>query len=405
MIYDICIIGAGVSGMAAAITASNGKNSILLIDKNNKPGKKMYATGNGKCNISNEKTDYFSHYNSAFEDYAEFMEKSIGSAPCKAVIEFMSSIGVLTENKNGYIYPASRQASAVVWAMTDAIRQLKVELKLETEVKDVRKEDKFYIDTDKGTYYARKVIIACGGKSYSKLGGSESGYVLAKNLGHRIVPLRPALCGMFTRENTKSIAGVRTICRADISIEDKNISENGEVQFTEYGISGIVIFNLSSKAGKLIEKNREAEIRLDVLPDISEAVFEKLVNLSQARSIQGMLNGLINDKLALYLIERLGHNPKKQVSSISANELHKIYCCMKKMCFTVYRLKDYESAQVTSGGVSLSEINPGTFMSKLVKDLYIVGEVTDIDGICGGYNISYSILSGVKAGKMCNDKN
>lgn len=404
MVYDLCIVGAGVSGIAAAITASKSNSRILLLEKNSKIGKKIYATGNGRCNITNTSFDYSKHYNSTADNYVEFLKKAIGSKPYEDVKEYISSLGIVTEDVNGYIYPSSRQASAVVWAMSDALKN-KVNLALETQVNNIKKDDIFKIYTNKDTYFAKKVILACGGKSYLRLGGSDLGYRLAQNLGHSIITPRPTLCGMLTKEKTKSISGVRAICDVEITVDGKKSIQSGEVQFTDYGISGIVIFNLASKIGKAVNKNKTVDVFVDFMPAADDITLELLVKNNYNRTVLGMLNGIINDKLAAYIIEMSGCNPKDTVQSLNKNQLDMLFDSVRRLKFVVCGLRDFDNAQVTAGGVDINEINPLTFMSKHVKDLYIVGEVTDIDGICGGYNISYAVLSGIKAGKMCNDKN
>ena len=406
MLYDVCVIGGGMSGMTSAIATSVNGSKTLLIEKNSKLGKKIYATGNGKCNLTNKNIDINSHFNSGCPNYTEFLDVVLGDNACNEVIDFMSFLGVLTYDVNGYVYPVSNQASSVVWALTDKLRNCCVETLLNTEVKEIHKlGNAFHIVTDKETYFAKKLIIACGGNSYSKLGGTRSGYILSQMFNHNIIPIRPSLCGVKTKKNISELAGIRTRCKASIKYNDNEITETGELQFTDYGISGIMIFNLSSKIGDMLNKGTKASVKLDFLYDIPDERIEKLIESNAERTILALFNGLINDKLATYIIKANNINPKEHINHIDKSIIYRIIDELKNYNLDIISLMDYDNAQVTAGGVDISEIDPKTFVSLKTKDLYIVGETLDIDGICGGYNITFAILSGMKAGWSCNDKN
>lgn len=405
--FDLCVIGGGMSGMTAAITAARCGSKVIVIEKNNKLGKKIYATGNGKCNVGNLSIDYETHYNSFSESYGYFLEKSCGMNPTEELVKFLNSIGVVTTDNRGYIYPNSMQASSVVWAMIDELKRLNVEIMLGSIVTDIKDKTDFYVvDSSKGMINTKKIILACGGNSYSKLGGSMSGYELSRKIGHNITTLRPSLCGLITYEDTVDITGVRIRSEASLVWDDKiKFKEEGELQFTDYGLSGIMIFNISSKAGYALQKNKPVKVIVDFIPHIHKKDFDGIIYTNKYRTVSGMLNSFINDKLALYILDKEKIYPKTMISSMTRNTLMDLLGKLKEYTFNIKETKDYDNAQLTAGGVDINEIMPETLMSKLQDRIYFAGEMLDIDGLCGGYNITFAVLSGIRAGNSSYDKN
>lgn len=400
LMYDLCIIGGGAAGMAAAIAAAKNNKKVILIEKNNKLGKKLYATGNGRCNITNTYFDLDKVYNSSYEDKNAFLEAAIGKNANHNVEAFFHEIGVRTRNLGNYIYPYSLQASSVVWAMIDCLEKYGVKTLLKAEITDITPSDAaFTVIGENQRIMAKNVILANGGKSYSSLGGSSSGYALAKKLGHTLTNIRPALCALGTASADTELAGVRVSCNADLYINDAYIkSEAGELQFTDYGISGIMIFNLSSLCGSALAKNYKVQIKLDFCPDFTKEELMEHFHISSERSILGCLNGILNDKLSLSILRSLNISPKQPASAISMSGLHDIISMIKQANYDIDELMDYDKAQVCAGGVPLSEIIPCSCESKLCRGLYIVGELLDVDGLCGGYNLTFAIKTGLTAG-------
>ena len=405
--FDLCVVGGGMSGMTAAITAARLGSKVLLIEKNNKLGKKIYATGNGKCNLGNTYIDYSCHYNSTDDNYIDFLLDSCGDMPTKDLTDFFASCGIYITEKNGYLYPNSMQASAVVWAMIDELKRLNVDIWLDACVENIhKKDDIFEVKTRDTIVKSKKLILSCGGNSYSKLGGSMVGYDIAKGLGHDIIPLRPSLCGLITKEDISSLAGVRVHSKASLICDaSETHSEEGELQFTEYGLSGIMIFNLSSKVGKILKQGKSISVVTDLIPNISENDFYSIIQSNSNRTVLGMLNSIINDKLAGYILKLSNISPKDKISSLDKKALYDILCDLKKFNLDIVDIKDYDNAQLTAGGVDISKVSSKTLMSKIVDGLYITGEMLDIDGLCGGYNIAFAVLSGIKAGYCSYDKN
>lgn len=407
--YEVCIVGGGVAGLSAAIRLAEVCTDVILIEKNTKLGKKIYATGNGKCNITNTNMELSIRYNSSYDRYETFIRTVMGDTPCDSVRAFMNSIGIATVDKGGYIYPYSLQASAVAWAMIDKVKKSNINIKTGIECLEINKNDNgFELVTDAGVFLAKKVIIACGGKSYPSLGGSEKGYKLAAALGDNIIPVRPALCGVITDNIPKELSGVRLPAVASLYNEEGIMlaAEKGELQITDYGLSGIMIFNLSSLAGCELMKNKKTCISLNFIFDLSDKNLRVIYENSLERTITGFLNGFLNDKLATYILKRLNIDGKTMVSEIDNKDMDNIIKLLSDLRFEIKDIKSFEQAQVCAGGVDLSDINPDKCESKNTDKLYYAGEIMDVDGVCGGYNITYAILSGIKAGEACiYDKN
>lgn len=408
--YDVCIVGGGVAGLSAAITiaASDSDKDIIIIEKNKKPAKKLYATGNGRCNITNTDMNIRERYHSSDSGYDVFIKAVMGDNPYESVLSFVHSLGITTYNRDGYIYPASRQASAVAWAMLDMLKCLDVTVWCGTECTGITKRDGYFvISAGDHCIQAERVILACGGRSYASLGGSRSGYKLAWSLGENIISQRPALCGLVLDNTQNTLAGVRVA--ADISLIDETHTiikrEKGELQYTDYGLSGIAVFNLSSIVGDMLTKNIRPIISINFLShtDIADIVtlFENLRAKNNTRTILGFLNGFVNDRIAASVLQQLGIDNKLSIAYIDRKRLNSIISSLTDMCYEVKDLNGYEQAQVTAGGVDIAGINPASMESLSTRGLYIAGELLDIDGCCGGYNITFAILSGVRAGEAC----
>lgn len=404
--YDVCVIGGGAAGISAAVAAARKGADVIILEKNNKLAKKMYATGNGRCNLSNTYMKPDKVYFSESESVREFTTNVLGADSLCELTDFMKSIGIITYDKNGYIYPVSNQASSVVWAMTDELKRLGVHIKLKSEIQSVHIENsKAVVKINNEIIEAASLIIATGGKSYPSLGGSDRGYNIVKELGIGMTDLRPALCPFVVEdEDFNEVAGVRANATACLYIckgsEEITIAkESGELQFTDYGLSGIMIFNLSSRAGKLLTDGKRVMVKLDFMPQYESEQIQNHIKKIADRTISGALNGLINDKLGSFILKRQSINAKALVRELTDSQIKLISDEIKGLKVNIKALKDYEQAQVTAGGIELSEIDAGTMRVKSMVNVYAAGEVLDIDGICGGYNLTFAILSGKKAGE------
>lgn len=396
--YDICVIGGGPAGMTAAITAARRGYRVCICEKNKKMGRKLYATGNGRCNLANEDISN-SKFHSDYIDKDAFLNSCMSEKPNQSLFDFLHSIGIKEHVINGYYYPKSLQASSVVWAFLDALRDCAVDLYDDFEVKEIARlePDSFVIIGNHGNIRCKRVILSCGGKSYQSLGGSDSGYHLARQLNLKMVPVRPALCGCVTAENMESLKGVRIGC--SVRLDGTKEAQNGELQFTDYGLSGIMMFNLSSLVGRMLYDQQQVCVYFDFLTDINKDEFCCLADNCSHRTVYAYLNSYLPDKLALYILSELGIGRKDGITSTSVEMLEALYDSCRNWPFHIVSLNGFDPAQVTAGGIDLAGIVSDTMESKFNSGVYVVGEMLDIDGNCGGYNLTFAILSGLKAGE------
>lgn len=396
----VFVIGSGASGLTAAIKAS--KNfDVTVFEKNEKLGKKILLTGNGKCNYWNENQS-LEMYNSN-GDY----KKIINQVNLVKAHAFLDSIGIVPFIKNGYYYPNSNQAISVLNALVDEAKTCGVNF-IHEEVTDIKKENnKFIIITNKSSYESDYVILATGGKAAPKTGSDGFGYKVAKSFGHNIIKPLPALVGLEVEENIKEIAGVRCLAKVSLLIDNEVIKEEiGELQINDYGFSGIPILQLSSKAVKALDENKKVYLSFNLLFNIQEDVlglrsFIKVQNRHlHNKNISQILDQLFNYKLSNYLLKISKIDSLSKVEDLSNDELDLLCHNILNLSFKVVKDHGFDNAQTTSGGVSLDEINLDTLESNKVSGLYFCGEILDVDGSCGGYNLSFAWITGLIAGEL-----
>ena len=394
---DIVIIGGGASGLIAAITASkNKKNKVTLIEKNQTLGKKILATGNGKCNYYNSNQE-LSHYNSTNNN---LLEEIITKENTKSVEEFFSNLGIIPKIKNGYYYPFSNQATTIKNALVKEVEK-NTKVLLETSVENIKKENnKFQIKTNNGVLECDKVIIATGSKASPKTGSTGDGYKFLKDLNHTIIKPLPALVQLKTKGNfLKDWTGIRTDVEVSLHINNKLIkSDQGEIQLTNYGVSGICIFNLSRFVPIALNNNEKVEIKINFLPftNMPEVLLE---SISNNKSVNDILEGILNNKLVQVILNKSSINKDKKYNQLSSKENEVLIENLTNFTLEVIGTNSYEECQVCSGGIPLTEINTKTMESKIIKNLHIVGELLDVDGDCGGYNLTFAWITGLLAGK------
>ena len=396
----VFVIGSGASGLTAAIKAS--KNfDVTVFEKNEKLGKKILLTGNGKCNYWNENQS-LEMYNSN-GDY----KKIINQVNLVKAHAFLDSIGIVPFIKNGYYYPNSNQAISVLNALVDEAKTCGVNF-IHEEVTDIKKEDnKFIIITNKSSYESDYVILATGGKAAPKTGSDGFGYKVAKSFGHNIIKPLPALVGLEVEENIKEIAGVRCLAKVSLLIDNEVIKEEiGELQINDYGFSGIPILQLSSKAVKALDENKKVYLSFNLLFNIQEDVLglRSFIKVQSRhlhnKNISQILDQLFNYKLSNYLLKISKIDSLSKVEDLSNDELDLLCHNILNLSFKVVKDHGFDNAQTTSGGVSLDEINLETLESNKVSGLYFCGEILDVDGSCGGYNLSFAWITGLIAGEL-----
>lgn len=393
----VVIIGGGASGITSAITARRKGYDVVVLEKNSSLLKKLKITGNGHCNYYNEDQD-LCHYHS---DNNELISMIINGANLEKVSLFFDSIGIIPRIKNGYYYPFSNQAISVCSSLILEAQKLGVVLDTDVEVQEVKKSNKFQVITTNGVYEADKVIVSTGGMSYRKTGSDGFGYRELKRLGHNINLLLPGLTPLIISNPKKEWKGIRTDVSLSLLENNKLVrKESGEIQLTEDGISGICTMQLSSYISKGLYLGKDERIKINFLPFIDEdSFFAFMDNRSRKmknRTVMELLEGVLNYKLISVIL-------KKEQNLIwdecSNKEREFIKKNLLSYMVEVVDTKSFDYSQVTLGGVSLSEVNLETMESKKVKDLYITGELLDIAGDCGGYNLTIAWITGLIAGE------
>lgn len=406
MKYDVIIIGGGASGMTAAITAAQRGCSVLVLERMDKLGKKILATGNGRCNLTNSYLDE-ECYRGEKPGFPYAMLEVFGAAE---TLDFFQSMGMLTTDVGGYYYPASMQASTVVDTMESKIKSLGIDVKTGIEVEKIQKiRDLFYVKSSKEQYQSRNVILAAGGTAQEKLGSNGSGYALAKGLGHTVTDIFPALVALESGEKFfKQLAGVRNVCGLSVYVNGQKAAvQEGEVQFTKYGISGIPVFQVSRYAIDALRRKKKVEVVLNLMPEqiTLKEMMEYFQKVGSYKTAEEFLQGFLNKKLAFTVLNRLNIRPEISVKKISQKDMRQIRTMIQKFTVPVSGYKGFDMAQVTAGGVSVREVMEGTLESKIHRGLYFAGELLDVDGTCGGYNLQWAFTSGYIAGNQIKAEN
>lgn len=399
----VLIIGGGASGLMAAIMAAREGAEVTILEHMDRVGKKILSTGNGRCNMTNLSLRP-EHYRSSQK---QFPMKVLDRFSVWDTLNFFDGIGIVTRNRNGYIYPNSDQAASVLDALRFETEHLGIRTVLSCRISKVykKKQGQFGVETDQGTFMGESLILATGSKAAPVSGSDGSGYKLAASFGHTIIKPLPALVQLRCKGAFfKQLAGVR--CEAVIRLvsDTKTLAaDEGEVQLTDYGISGIPTFQVSRYAACALDAGREVNAVLDFFP--SRSIEDTRTMLKQRREVLGyrpageFLNGVLNKKLSAVLLKQAGIRPEISCGQLKNSQLDDLTMQLKQFEVPVTATNSFEQAQVCCGGVDTREIRPDTMESKLIKGLYLVGELTDVDGICGGYNLQWAWSTGAVAGR------
>jgi len=415
-VYDVAVVGAGASGTVAAITAARAGARVILLEHMDQPAKKILSTGNGRCNYTNADWDTGSY----FCGRPGFVQGILSRFPYDATIAFFEGLGIRPVQKNGScIYPESGQASSVRSVLLSETERLGIPLVTSLGIRGIKKDGgMFVISAKTGMYYSRTCILATGGKAAKNTGSDGSGYLYAQGFGHRIKKPLPALVALAADyKKWRLPSGVRVPCAASLFIQkgkaekggrdcfDKRAArECGELQVTDYGISGIVIFQLSGLASRALDGGRRVCVSLDFKPDEpSERLFSYLggrffSDYLRDRSVCGALTGFLPDRLAAALTVRAGLPEHLRASACTERDIHRLCRVIKDCRIEITGTKGFDHAQVTSGGLDVSELDAETLESSLVPGLYFCGEILDVDAKCGGYNLQWAWSSGAVAG-------
>ena len=395
----IGIIGAGAAGMAAALAASEATDhKIYLLERQARVGRKLAATGNGRCNLSNIHASSGGYHG----DDPSFSKYAIGQFGPEETLAWFRDLGLFTVTEpSGKVYPYSDQANSVVDVLRFALNKPNIELIPDFEVLRLRREGTgFLLESKDRKLLCDKVIVACGGLAGTKLGGTMAGYKLLRSLGHKCTRLRPALVQVKTGwSGVSALKGVRANCHAAITVNGiLHRQSTGEIQFTEFGLSGPVIYEISRDA---CQGSGEWECVLDFLPEIDEATLKQELFRRRNTGLlaEDLLTGILHNRLGRVLVQNGGITLRRTVSELQNRELEDVAALVKHFVVSLTEPLGMDSAQVTAGGIVTDEFDPATMESRLVPGLYACGEVLDVDGDCGGYNLQWAWSSGRLAGK------
>lgn len=399
----IAIIGGGASGMAAALAAAEAPgNRVVLLERQARLGRKLQATGNGRCNLSNLHAGQEGYHG----DTPGFSRFALTQFPPERTLEWFGALGLYAvAEESGRVYPYSDQANSVVDVLRFALEKPNIRLELGCEVEKIRKTAKgFRLEWADGALDCDRLIVACGGLAGTKLGGSMSGYKLLRSLGHRCTRLRPNLVQVKTAwGGVAALKGVRANCRAEILHEGALVrAGGGELQFTECGLSGPVMFELSRD---VCQERGSWVCRLDFLPDMPERILLAALTRRTGTALPAseLFTGILHNRLGRVLTQAAGIPLSAPISSLSEAQLVEAARLAKGLEAPLTEPLGMDSAQVTAGGIVTAEFNEETMESKLCPGLFACGEVLDVDGDCGGYNLQWAWssgrLAGINAGK------
>lgn len=400
--YDGVIIGAGASGLVAAITAKQSGKDILLIDRMDRVGKKILVTGNGRCNLSNECISS-EDYNTEARKLIDLSYKKIKKDD---IINFFRTLGLELKSEENKLFPMSLKASSVVDILRYEIDSLNIPTILSDKVKSIKKNaDSFIVELESNKKIkSKKLVIATGGKSYPNLGSDGSGYDLAKSLGHNIIKPIPGLVQIKSNNKlVKSLQGIKLDARISLLKNARIIKEeSGEVLFTNYGLSGPSIIQISRYIKAI--KGNKYKLRLDLMPEIDINGLKNLLymvfNMNPKKPIDIALSGIINKKVGIILLKKINKDIKatEPCSYLNSDDILNLCKEIKSLEIEVDDFLGFKEAQITRGGVDLMEIS-GNLESKLCNGLFFIGEVLNVDGRCGGYNLTWAWTSGMIVGE------
>lgn len=405
----IAVIGGGAAGIVASIVASKSGADVIIFEKMNKVGKKILATGNGRCNYTNMNMSLACFHGKNIKQ----AEKVLQFFDLNKTLSFFEDIGIYPYvDESGKVYPNSLQASSILDVLRYEAQRLNVKEITEFDVKELRKnKDKFSIIGLSETYYADKVILCTGGKASPQLGSDGGGYKLAESLGHKIIEPFPALVQLkLSGKFFKRITGIRFdgIVKG---ITNKKIirEESGEILFTEYGISGPPILQISRMVLEEMNKGEDVYVSVDMFPNLSknklyEIISDRFLKMGY-KTLEDSLIGFINKKLIPVVIIEAGFDNKEmKCGKLNKKEIYKIIDILKEWKFEVTGHNTWQQAQITAGGIDLAGVTAETLESNKVKGLYFAGEVLDVDADCGGFNLQWAWSSGYTAGYFSSMK-
>jgi len=406
-LYDIAVVGAGPAGMIAAIRAGQLGKNVMLIEKNETIGKKLKITGSSRCNITN--TASLDTFMEKFGKKGAFFRSAFATFSNRRLMTFFKTKGLKFKLEgNGRVFPVTDKSRSVIKVLKEYLSENKVKINYNTRMVKIKsKEGYFSMDLGNDNYMAtRKIIMATGGISYTATGSTGDGFDIAKKLGHKIIPLRPGIVPLKTREEW--VEDLQGISLEDVRLtfkygKRKLISDNGSLIFTHFGISGPLVLDLSSQIVSILEKNETVDLFIDLEPEMTvQELEEKLISEFENRSkteFKNFMKLLVPNRMIPVFVELLKIDPKKKVNQINKKERNKVVNMLKAFPLTITGFLPIEKAMVTCGGISKKEINPETMESKIVDGIYFAGEIIDFCAPSGGYNLQEAFSTGYLAGE------
>jgi predicted Rossmann fold flavoprotein len=411
----VVIIGGGPAGMMAAISASENGNEVILLEKNNKLGKKLAITGKGRCNITSSLN--MEEFIKNTPGNGMFLYSCFNSFTNQDIIEFLKEQGLsVKEERGNRIFPVTDRAQDVLDCFEKKLKELNVKILYENPVTDILLEENkvWAVKTKNQTIKADKIILATGGKSYPLTGSTGDGYELAKRCGHTITEIKPSLVPLETYEQNlhKCLQGLSLrnvkIKIVDISKNKQIYEDFGEMLFTHFGVSGPIILSGSAHLVRYknidnLFKNKQIKLKIDLKPALTEEKLNDRIlrdfEESKNKTFKNSLDKLLPQKLIPVIIERSKISPEKQVNSITKQERMELIKLLKEFEVTIKAFRKIEDAIITSGGINVKEVNPKTMESKKIQGLYFAGEILDVDSYTGGFNLQIAYSTGFVAGK------
>lgn len=406
----VIVIGGGAAGLMAAVSAAQNGAEVLLLEKKDRLGKKLLITGKGRCNVTNTAT--LNEFIKNIPGNGRFLYSAFSNFFNWNVRTFFEELDVpLKEERGGRIFPVSDKAIDIVNAFERMLRKLAVQIKYNEAVKSLLVEDNKIIGVvtkEDKTYTADAVILATGGASYPGTGSDGDGFIMAEKIGHNIIPLHPSLVPLECEEEwVPELQGLslRNV-KVNLLINGKEDKEMfGEMLFTHYGVSGPIILSLSRDIALKLEQKKTVELAINLKPALAREQLDKRIQRDfekySRKQIKNALNELLPNKLIPVIIDLAYIDPDKFINQINKKERERLLDLLQNLVVTITKTRPLSEAIVTGGGISTKEINPKTMESKIIKDLYCVGEVVDVDGFTGGYNLQAAFSMGYTAGVNC----
>lgn len=404
---QVFVVGGGAAGMMAAISAAEEGAEVTILEHNDRVGKKILSTGNGRCNFTNVNQSSKCYRS----DNKGFAWNILSLYPYETTRAFFERLGICAKEKNGGLYPFSEQASAVLDVLRMELDRLAIRILTGEHVMEIHPEQKCIKiqcqneEKKIHRYQADAVVLATGSKAAPKLGSDGSGYTIAKKLGHKMVPIVPALVQLKCKEGFyKALAGVRVYGKVTLLVNEKAVaSDKGELQLTAYGISGIPVFQVSRYGARAIYEKKKVRAVLDFMPDLSESevldyVRQRILDRPE-KKMEDFWTGVFHKKLSQVMLKVANVRADQRANQLTDTQIQRLVRTVKSFSTEITETNAFDQAQICAGGIDTREICPQTMESRLVPGVFLAGELVDVDGICGGYNLQWAWSSGYLAGK------